>query len=243
MNEIKKFEQEVSENIERMYEDAELVKKSLEWEVETSKYKYSYNFSWMGRPIIQYPQDIVAMQEIIWRVQPDVIIETGIAHGGSLVYYASLLELIGKGKIIGVDIDIREYNREEIEKHKMYKRITLIEGDSTSEEVVQAVSKHIAQNDKVMVILDSNHTYDHVSKELTLYSGFVTKESYLVVFDTIIEDEPENQYTDRPWGKGNNPKIAVYDFLKKNKRFVIDKKIEKKLLVTVAPSGYLYCVE
>lgn len=243
MNEISKFEQEVNENIERMYEDIELVKKSLEWEVETSKYKYSYNFSWMGRPIIQYPQDIVAMQEIIWKVQPDVIIETGIAHGGSLVYYASLLELIGKGKIIGVDIDIRDHNRKEIEKHKMYKRITLIEGDSTSDEIVQAISKHISQNDKVMVILDSNHTYDHVSKELNLYSGFVTKSSYLVVFDTVIEDEPENQYIDRPWGKGNNPKMAVYDFLEKNKRFVIDKKIEKKLLVTVAPSGYLYCVE
>lgn len=214
------------------------------WFIESCRHKYSYNFSWMGRPIIQFPQDIIAMQEIIWQVKPDLIVETGIAHGGSLIFYASMLELIGEGgKILGIDVDIRQHNRVEIEKHPMFKRITMIEGSSIDEEIAKQVFDFAKGNSRVLVVLDSNHTHDHVLKELQLYSPLVTKDSYLVVFDTVVEDMPEDFFSDRPWGKGNNPKTAVWEFLKTNKRFEIDKDIEAKLLITVAPDGYLKCVE
>lgn len=214
------------------------------WFIESCRHKYSYNFSWMGRPIIQFPQDIIAMQEIIWQVKPDLIVETGIAHGGSLIFYASMLELIGEGgQILGIDVDIRQHNRVEIEKHPMFKRITMIEGSSIDEEIAKQVFDFAKGNSRVLVVLDSNHTHDHVLKELELYSPLVTKDSYLVVFDTVVEDMPEDFFPDRPWGKGNNPKTAVWEFLKTNKRFEIDKDIEAKLLITVAPDGYLKCVE
>lgn len=214
------------------------------WFIESCRHKYSYNFSWMGRPIIQFPQDIIAMQEIIWQVKPDLIVETGIAHGGSLIFYASMLELIGEGgQILGIDVDIRQHNRVEIEKHPMFKRITMIEGSSIDEEIAKQVFDFAKGNSRVLVVLDSNHTHDHVLKELELYSPLVTKDSYLVVFDTVVEDMPEDFFSDRPWGKGNNPKTAVWEFLKTNKRFEIDKDIEAKLLITVAPDGYLKCVE
>lgn len=219
---------------------------SREWFTESSKYEYSYHFLWLGRPIIQFPQDIMAMQEIIWRVKPDLIVETGVAHGGSLLFYASMLELIGGNRhVLGIDIDIREHNRVEIEKHSMSKRITLIQGSSTDEEVVQQVRNFAEgkRRKRVFVVLDSNHTHDHVLRELELYSSLVTKGSYLVVFDTIIEDMPEDFFPDRPWGKGNNPKTAVWKFMKTNDRFIIDKEIEDKLLITVAPDGYLKCVK
>lgn len=206
---------------------------------QSIKQKYSYNFEWLGRPIIQYPQDLIAMQELIWKLQPDLIIETGIAHGGSLVFYASMLELIGKGQVVGVDIDIRTHNRTAILSHPMYKRITMIEGSSIADDVVAKV-KHLAEGKQtVLVTLDSNHTHDHVFKELTLYSPFVTPGSYLVVFDTIIEELPDDIYPDRPWGQGNNPKTAVWEFLKNNKHFEIDKSIQDKLVITASPDGYL----
>ncbi|WP_018614943.1 cephalosporin hydroxylase family protein [Segetibacter koreensis] len=202
--------------------------------------QYSYNFSWMGRPIIQYPQDMIAMQEIIWEVKPDLIIETGIAHGGSLIYYASLLELIGKGEVLGIDIDIRKHNKAEIEKHPMFKRIKMLEGSSISEDIIGQVKSIAKDKQKILVILDSNHTYDHVLRELELYSPFVSLSSYIVVFDTIVEDLPANYFKEeRPWGIGNNPKTAVFEFLKKNTDFVIDKEIDNKLLISVAPQGYL----
>ena len=205
---------------------------------------YSYNFSWLGRPIIQYPQDMIAMQEIIWQVKPDLIIETGIAHGGSLIFHSSMLELLGgDGKVLGIDIDIREHNRVEIEKHRMYKRITMIEGSSIDEEIVRQVYDFANNKKQVLILLDSMHTHDHVLKELQLYSPLVTKGSYLVVFDTIIEDMPDDMFTDRPWGKGNNPKTAVWEFLKTNDRFKINREMESKLLITVAPDGYLKCVK
>lgn len=203
--------------------------------------KYSYQFTWMGRPVIQYPQDMIAMQEILWKVQPDLLIENGIAHGGSLIFYASILELIGKGEVLGIDIDIRPHNRIEIEKHPMFKRIEMIEGSSVSHEVFQKVIKYCEGKEKIMVVLDSNHTHEHVLKELELYSPLVSKDSYLVVFDTVIEDlaDLEVDFPDRPWGKGNNPKTAVNEFLKTNPDFVVDRDIENKLLITVAPGGYL----
>jgi len=206
--------------------------------------KYSYNFTWMGRPIIQYPQDMIAMQEIIWRVKPDLIIETGIAHGGSLIFYASMLELLGgDGQVLGIDIDIRKHNRDEIENHPMYKRITMIEGSSIEKGIVQHVHEFAKGKNKVLVCLDSMHTHNHVLKELKIYSPLITKDGYLVVFDTIVEDMPGDIFTDRPWGRGNNPKTAVWEFMKTNDRFVVDKEIENKLLITVAPNGYLRCIK
>jgi cephalosporin hydroxylase len=205
----------------------------------------------LGRPIIQFPQDIVAMQEIVWRLKPDLIIETGIAHGGSLIFHASMLELIGgAGRVLGIDVEIRPHNRVEIEKHPMYKRIDMIEGSSIDLAVVEQVRIAVEQvrarsTDKggILVVLDSNHTHEHVSRELELYSTFVSKGGYLVVLDTVVEDMPEDFFPDRRWGKGNNPKTAVRQFLKTNDRFAIDTEIEDKLLITVAPNGYLRCIK
>jgi len=235
--------EERKRDIQRMAEDRQMAELGLAFVRDTAKYKYSYNFTWLGRPIIQLPQDIVAMQEIIWQVKPDLIIETGIAHGGSLMLYASMLELLhGDGQVLGIDIDIREHNRVEIEKHPMFKRITMMQGSSTDEDIVQQVYDFAKNKKQVLVALDSSHTHNHVLKELQLYSPFVTKGSYLVVFDTLIEDMPEDFFPDRPWGRGNNPKTAVWEFLKTNKRFEIDREIENKLLITVAPDGYLRCI-
>lgn len=240
--ENEKFVKEKEQNILNMSKDKGLKDLTHEWFIESSKYNYSYNYSWMGRPIIQYPQDILALQELIWEIKPDIIIETGIARGGSIVFYASMLELIGEeGFVVGIDIDIREHNRLEIEKHPMYKRIKMIQGSSIDLSVVEKVAE-LAKGKRALVILDSNHTYDHVKKELELYSVFVTKGSYLVVFDTDIEDMPKGFFKDRPWDVGNNPKIAVQEFLKRNDRFVVNQEIEDKLLITVAPSGYLKCI-
>lgn len=239
-----KFEEEKKALIQQAGQDIQVKDLSIKWINATAKHKYSYNFSWLGRPIIQYPQDMIAMQEIIWKVNPDLIIETGVAHGGSLIFYASLLELMGgDGKVVGIDIDIREHNRKEIENHPMYKRIDLLEGSSTDKQIVDKVKDLCRNKQRVLVSLDSNHTHEHVLAELQLYSPFVTKGSYLVVFDTVVEDMAEDFFPDRPWGKGDNPKTAVWEFLKTNKRFVIDKEMEHKLMITVAPDGYLKCVE
>lgn len=244
MSEVANFFAEVQKNIESLDQDSSIHGLSNIWLREVIRYKYTYNFTWMGRPIIQLPQDVFAMQEIIWRVKPDLIIETGIAHGGSLIFSSSILELIGaEGQVLGIDVDIRQHNRVEIEKHLMFKRITMIEGSSIDNEIVKQVYDFAQGKSRVLVVLDSNHTHDHVLKELELYSPLVTKDSYLVVFDTAVEDMPEDFFPDRPWGKGNNPKTAVWEFLKTNKRFEIDKDIQAKLLITVAPDGYLKCVE
>lgn len=226
--------------ITRMASDRELLYWARQLFNRACEYNYSYNFNWLGRPMIQFPQDMVALQEIIWSVKPDLIVETGIAHGGSLIFSASLLELIGgEGEVLGIDIDIREHNRIAIEKHSMAKRIKMIQGSSISDETAKKVFD-IAENKKrVLVILDSNHTHEHVAKELELYSSLVTKESYLIVFDTVVEDMPDNVFPNRPWGRGNNPKTAVWEFLKGDDRFEIDKQIENKLLITAAPDGYL----
>jgi cephalosporin hydroxylase len=233
----------LDERIERIHKNEvnkALQKAATDFNTESNRAQYSYNFSWMGRPIIQYPQDMIAMQEIIWQVKPDLVIETGIAHGGSLIYYASLLELIGKGEVLGIDIDIREHNRKEIEKHPMFKRIKMIQGSSISNEVIEQVRKCASGKQSILICLDSNHTHDHVLKELELYSPFVSLQSYIVVFDTIVEDLPEGYFSQkRPWGLSNNPKTAVDEFLAKNDGFEIDTSIDNKLLISVAPKGYL----
>lgn len=210
---------------------------------EVCRYRYSYNFTWLGRPIIQFPQDIVALQEIVWAVKPALIVETGIAHGGSLILSASLLSLIGgDGRVIGIDIEIRPHNRAAIEAHPLAPRITLIEGSSTDPAIFAEVRRLAEGRGPALVILDSNHTHAHVAKELALYAPLVTKGSYLIVFDTVIEDMPADAFPDRPWGKGDNPKTAVHEFLRHNKRFAIDREIQDKLVWTVAPDGYLKCL-
>lgn len=238
------FEREVQDRIASNAEDETLKANAQAFTRISISRKYSYNFFWLGRPIIQYPQDIMAMQEIIWRVKPDLIIETGIAHGGSLIFSASMLELIGgDGRVLGIDIDIREHNRVEIEKYPMYKRIDMLEGSSIDEKIAEQVHDFAKGKKRIMVFLDSMHTHDHVLRELQLYSPLVTKASYMVVFDTIIEDMPDDFFPDRPWGKENNPKTAVYEYLKSTDRFEIDKEMESKLLITVSPDGFLKCVK
>ena len=207
--------------------------------------KYSYNFAWLGRPIIQYPQDIVAMHEIIWRVQPDLIIETGIAHGGSLIFSAAMLELNAAcggnpdASVLGIDIDIRAHNREAIEAHPMYRRIDMLEGSSVDDDIVSQVRAAAEGKDSVLVCLDSNHTHNHVLAELEVYAPLTTAGSYCVVFDTIVEDLPEDLYPDRPWNKASNPKTAICTWLPDHPEFEIDKSINDKLLISVAPDGYL----
>ncbi len=241
--------------IESMRHDVGLIRYSQLWMELSSKYKYSYNFSWLGRPIIQYPQDLVATQELIWRVKPDLIIECGIAHGGSLVYYASLLALLDvfdsmascdkakpveiKRKVLGVDIDIRRHNRIAIDAHPLRKWVEMIEGSSISAEVISSVKEFSKNYNRIMVCLDSNHTHDHVLSELKAYAPLVSKDSYCVVFDTIVDDMAADAFPDRPWGRGNNPKTAVHEFLKTNDEFSIDRSIDHKLLISVAPEGYL----
>jgi cephalosporin hydroxylase len=237
---IREFVNETNERIQMNGANKELLAAATSFNVASNKAQYSYNFKWMGRPIIQYPQDMIAMQEIIWELKPDLIIETGIAHGGSLIYYASLLELIGKGEVLGIDIDIREHNKKEIEGHSMFKRIKMIQGSSISEDVVSKVNDFARGKETVLVCLDSNHTHEHVMSELKAYAPLVTRNSYIVVFDTIVEDLPEGYFSQkRPWGISNNPKTAVSEFLETNDNFVIDNSIDNKLLISVAPGGYL----
>jgi cephalosporin hydroxylase len=237
------FAAEKLQNIKELGYHPELKTLSHQWLAAVSRYKYSYNFNWLGRPIIQFPQDIMAMQELIWQIRPALIIETGIAHGGSLIFYASMLELLGgNGLVAGIDIEIRAHNRREIEAHPMFRRIRLIEGDATGPEVVEEVYGLAEGKAPILVALDSNHTHDHVLKELQLYSPLVSRGSYLVVFDTIIEDFPAGYFRDRPWDKGNNPRTAVAKFLAANPRFEEDRDLESKLLITAAPGGYLKCI-
>jgi cephalosporin hydroxylase len=243
------FKQEVTDRIQANSTDEELVNSANSFIQASIVPKYSYNFSWLSTPIIQYPQDIVAFQEIVWQVKPDLIIETGIAHGGSLILSASLLALLDlcegnearetHRKVIGVDIDIREHNRKALEAHPLFNRIELIQGSSIDAEIICQVKKYASQYKRVLISLDSNHTHEHVLAELNAYSDLVTPGSYCIVFDTIIEDLPDEACLDRTWSKGNNPKTAVWEFLKTHPEFEIDRQVQDKLLITVAPDGYL----
>jgi cephalosporin hydroxylase len=238
MNPIEQFNKERSDAMEQMSQDAELKQKSLDWMVHSDKYKYTYNFTWMGRPIIKYPQDIIAMQELIWQVQPDLIIETGIAHGGSIIFSASMMEMLGNdGKVIAVDIDIRKHNRDEIEKHPMMKRITMLEGSSIDEKIVKQIADYAKRFKKVMVVLDSNHSHEHVLRELELYTPLVSLNSYILLPDTFVEFFPKGYVTDRPWDVGNNPYTAMEAFLKTTDKFIKDEAITNKLLITEALGG------
>ena len=245
MNPIDDFKKEVFNNMKALGKDSILKKSTNEWIIKANKKKYSYNFSWFGRPIIQYPQDIIALQEIIWDVKPDMIIETGIAHGGSLIFSASmlaLLEICGEvenGKVLGIDMDIREHNKKAINKHPLSKKITMFEGSSLDKVMIDKVYNFAKKGKKILVCLDSNHTHEHVLNELKVYAPLVSVGSYCVVFDTIVEDMPKGTFKNRPWDKGNNPKTALKEYLKKHPEFEIDNSIHDKLLITVAPDGYL----
>ena len=233
------FELFVKNNINKIKKNKKFNYKSKEWSLLASKIKYHYNFTWLGLPIIKFPNDILVMQEVIWNVKPDVIIETGIARGGSLIFFASLMKLINKkGLVIGVDIDIRKKNELALKKHPLSKNIKLFKGSSISEEIIKKLKKNLF-NKKVLVVLDSMHTEEHVLKELEIYSKIVTKNSYLIVQDTFVEFFPKNHFKNRPWDKGNNPLTAVKKFLKTNKNFVVDNKISSKIGITENPMGYL----
>jgi len=243
------------EYIMLMSKDTKLQQDACSFFNHLCHYKYSYHFDWMGRPIIQFPQDMIAMQELIWRVKPDLIIETGIAHGGSLVFSASMLALLdicesitlrqtidpskSQRKVIGIDIDIRAHNRSAIEEHPLASRIHMIQGSSIDPEIVERVRTIAKTFSRILVCLDSNHTHNHVLAELEAYAPLVTLDSYCVVFDTVVDDMPKDMFPDRPWGPGNNPKTAVHEFLKKHSQFKIDVNISNKLVITVAPDGYL----
>ena len=240
MNPIEEFKQERSLDIRRMSQDEELKKKSLDWMIHADKYKYTYNFSWLGRPIIKFPSDIILMQEIIWDIKPDLIIETGIAHGGSIIFSASMLELIGgDGHVVAVDIDIRKHNRDEIEQHPLYKRITMFEGSSISDDIIHKIEKIAKNKETIMVFLDSLHTHEHVLKELEMYAKFVTVGSYIVLPDTFIEFFPRGYFSNRPWDVGNNPMTALREFLSRNDNFIVDQNISNKLMITEAFDGFL----
>lgn len=252
------FESERELRIAEQDGNFELKSAARKFFLESVKSRYSYNFSWLGRPIIQYPQDIIAVQELIWQVKPDLIIETGIAHGGSLLLSASMLalldlsEAIEKGEalrsgssgrmVLGIDIDIRRANREAVENHPFACWIKMIEGSSTSDATIEQVRSISENYSKILVFLDSNHSHDHVLAELRAYADLVGSGGYCVVFDTCVEDLPAEIYADRPWGPRDNPKTAVNAFLAENGRFAADKELEAKLLITVAPDGYLKCL-
>jgi cephalosporin hydroxylase len=249
------FKRECRTEVDLLGHDTGLAAITANWIAAANKLKYSYHFEWLGRPIIQYPQDIAAMQELIWHVRPDLIIETGIAHGGSLILSASMLAMLdmcdaieagvtldpakSKRLVLGIDIDIRAHNRAAVEAHPMASRIRMIQGSSIAPDVVAQVRNVAAGYRRVLVCLDSNHTHEHVLAELRAYAPLTSVDSYCVVFDTVVEDMPTWMFPDRPWGPGDNPKTAVWEYLKTHSEFEIDKGIQHKLLITVAPDGYL----
>jgi cephalosporin hydroxylase len=261
------FAQDMKARVEASASDERLQSDARALLLSSIATKYSYNFTWLSRPVIQYPQDMVAMQELIWKVKPDLIIETGIAHGGSLILSASMLALLDycdaaesrrtldpratRRRVLGIDIDIRPHNRAAIEQHPLAHHIDMIEGSSIATETIARVHEIAKSYERVLVCLDSNHTHEHVLAELEAYAPLVSRDSYCVVFDTVVEDLPEDMFPDRPWGKGDNPKTAVWEYIRRLKQegrkaidgsplgFAMDKLIEHKLLITVAPDGYL----
>lgn len=249
------FTQERTERLDAYTADIDFQQLSRQWLQKSMADKYVYNFDWLGRPIIQYPQDMWAVQDLIWRVRPDLVIETGIAHGGSLVLSASMLAMLdmcdaieagttldprqSRRKVLGLDVDIRAHNRAAIEAHPMASRIQMIQGSSIAPEVVQQVREVAQGYGRVLVFLDSMHTHEHVLAELDAYAPLVTPGSYCVVFDTFVDDMPPGFFADRPWDVGNNPKTAVRQWLPAHPEFVVDAEMEQRLQVTVAPQGFL----
>lgn len=239
------FDNEVRQRIDDNARNADLRTRAEAFMTASISAKYSYNFSWCGRPIIQYPQDIVAMQELIWSIKPDLIVETGIAHGGSVIFSASMLELNAAcggpadAEVLAVDIDIRPHNRQALDAHPLFRRVSMLQGSSIAPEIIAQVKAKAAAKRRVLVCLDSNHTHDHVLAELQAYAPLTSVGSYCVVFDTIIEQLPDSSFVDRPWAPGNNPRTAVARYLQTHPEFEIDQRMDDKLLISVAPNGYL----
>ena len=242
MDDTLSFRRDVERRIAENRDNAPLRSATATWMEEADAAEYEYNFSWLGIPVIQYPQDLVAYQELIWSVRPEWIVETGVARGGSVVFAASMLALLGgAGRVVGVDIDVRPHNRRRIEEHPMAERITLIEGSSTDAAVVRQVAELVSDK-RTLVVLDSNHTHEHVLEELRAYAPMVEEGSYLVVCDTSIASLPGNGYPDRPWSAEDNPATAVTAFLAETDRFVVDEERDHQLLITSNPGGFLRCV-
>src|SRR4249919_2702909 len=235
---IRMFESERKQRMDSYADDRRWRDLSNQWMQHAFEQKYVYNFSWMGRPVIQMPGDLIALQELIWQVRPQLIIETGIAHGGSLIFHASMLELLGEGEVLGIDIDIRPHNLAAIEEHPMAKRIRMLQGSSTDPAVI-AEAVVSAKDKRTLVVLDSNHTHEHVIAELMAYAPLVSVGSYCVVFDTVVEDLRPDTFPDRPWSPGDSPKTAVAAFLRDDDRFQIDRAIADKIQISAAPDGYL----
>jgi cephalosporin hydroxylase len=239
----------VKNNVSNLIDNKLFAELSKEWFEQSIKAEYSYNFEWLGRPLIQYPTDLVGMQEVFFKTKPDLVVETGIAHGGSLIFSASMMALMdicdgvsemeSARHVIGVDIDIKPHNRRAIEEHPLFSRITLLEGSSVDQSLFSELSDIAKNYKRIMVILDSNHTHDHVLEELRMYSELVSVGNYCIVMDTVIETSPIAALADRPWTVGNNPMTAVKQFLAEGSNFAVDKEIEYKLSVTVAPNGWL----
>jgi cephalosporin hydroxylase len=264
---VSEHEQAVQRNVQALGADTRLQALTQQWLLAAIGHNYAHNFSWLGRPVIQVPQDIYATQEILWRVQPDLVIETGIAHGGSLILSASMLAMMdycdaaragttltpgqSRRKVIGIDIDIRAHNRAAVEGHPLASLIEMHQGSSIDPDIVHKVREAAARHQRVLVFLDSNHTHDHVLAELQAYAPLVSPGSYCVVWDTGVEDLPEGFVTNRPWGKGNNPKTAVFEYLRQLREtscsdalgqrvaFEFDKTIEHKIAISASPDGFL----
>lgn len=236
----KEFEKVRNLAAKKMAADTQLRKDALKVLVKADKHMWIHQTNWLGEPILQFPQDMFALQEIIYRTKPDYIIEVGVAWGGSLLFYSTLMEALGGKKIIGVDIYMPPDLKKRLYSYgKLSKRLTLINGSSIEESTIKKIKFIIRNSKKVLVVLDSHHTHNHVLKELRIYSQFIAKGYYIVCGDTVIEDIPEQKHRPRPWGHGNNPKTAVKQFLKENSNYVIDKQIENKLLFTCNPDGYI----
>jgi cephalosporin hydroxylase len=233
------FERERREAAGRMAADEGLAADALALNTAADRHDWSYQWNWLGLPVIQLPPDIVALQEVIWETRPQLVIETGIARGGSLVLYASILELLGEGEVLGIDVDIRAHNREAIETHPLARRIRMVEGSSLDETVVAQARDSAAQAERVMVVLDSNHTHDHVLAELRVFGPLVTVGQFLVVADTFVELIPPQEHRPRPWGPGDNPGTALRTWLEEVDGFEPDPFVNAKLLLTASPGGYV----
>lgn len=238
---IAAFFEERQADIEQMGADQSLRDRSIAWMLHADKYKYTYNYTWMGRPIIKFPNDMVIQQEIMWNLRPDLVIETGIAHGGSIVFSASMMEMMGiDGEVVGVDIDIRSHNKDAIESHPMSKRITMYEGDSVAPAMIERVRRHTVDKRCVMVVLDSLHSHAHVYKELLSYAPMTTVGSYCILPDTFIEFFPKGYYSStRPWDVGDNPYTAMKQYLQETDLFEIDHHLTSKAMITETIDGYL----